>query len=318
MPRIPQLAAALLLVSVVTLSTGCAMLGWNDGDKPRVHVVESPTRPVINIIALWQPAEGHDLEGLPCRGFAAQIMFFCIGNEVPAEVGGDVSIYVFDDHGTIEEQQRPIHIFEFPAEAWNTYRREATVGTTYQLFIPYTRRTSEAAKCNLRMRYTSAEGRVTFSKETEIALPGTPRTRPMESSIASQVTQAAATQPTAAATEAPVSGISQAAHQAPADCGPECVPEAAAPASMPGMFTSQISLPPAQLANHQMAALDQLVQSLDRRPVSQVQPAGGTPSPTTIGAPPTGPPSDAAAVTEPAAEPTRHRLHPLADMATAE
>ncbi len=326
---LPSLGLSLIVVAMGLSSTGCSMLGWNR-DREVVRVLEDPTHPVSEIICLWSPAEGQDMKGLPCRGFAAQILFFAIGSEAPAEVGGEVMVYVFDDHGTVEEQKLPLHQFNFPNESWRTYLRNTNFGASYQLFIPYTRPTSEAAICNLRVRYTSPEGRITFSKIEEISLPGTPRQHARQTDASAggggqQDTQASLLEqlesPRQGAAEA--SQVSQASHTESALVDPRFSLERT-PDSQLHVSTSQIELQSAQLVNNQMAALDRLVGSLEAGPVTS---AGALPSSIVdLRSPPSTSnevspahilaPVDAGDSEPESATPTTtqhtHRLHPLA------
>jgi hypothetical protein len=260
--RLATLGSPAFIIALGLVCSGCSMMSWRR-DKEVVHVVDDAAHPVAEILCLWSPAEGHDMNGLPCRGFAGQVLFFTAGNRAPAVVSGDVMIYVFDDHGTAEEQQKPLHQFSFPHESWETYLRETNFGSSYQLFIPYTRATSESANCSLRLRYTSPDKRITFSKLVEIALPGTPRTQPPISETPHQPSLfEALDSSTGDASRDSASSVSQASYVVPADND-----------SRPGggtsrdsdlvVSSSQIELQPAQLANHQLATLDHLVQSLD-------------------------------------------------------
>lgn len=318
-----SLSLTLIAIAIGWTASGCSMLGWKR-DREVVRVIEDASHPVSEILCLWEPAEGHDMKGLPCRGFAGQLLFFSVGNEAPAEVGGEVMIYVFDDHGTVEEQQRPIHQFNFPNESWKTYLRDTNFGASYQLFIPYTRHTSEAATCNLRVRYTSPEGRITFSKIVEIQLPGTPRLHapPTAEDVAGELTPASLLEQlttTRAEAGASSSPITQASHTEPALLDPRVSRQGVNVSSL-DVSTSSIEVPPTQLVNHQMAALNHLVSSLEPGTGTPAAPAN-TPSPATTTS---GVSQDhllapaertEAAATTPA--PRSHRLHPLAGTSEA-
>lgn len=166
----------IVLLALAGLCSGCAELTMFSF-AGRHKLVESSTRnPVVELICLWEPGEGQGLDGLPTRGFVGQLLFITAGNPQPAKVHGDVRIYVFDDQGPPEEQAKPLHQFDFAADAWNTYLREANIGASYQLFIPYTRKTAQQVNCSLRVRYTpSAGGSPVYSKMASVVLPG--RTR---------------------------------------------------------------------------------------------------------------------------------------------
>jgi len=157
------------LLALLPLLAGCASLDLN---LPDFGGELDQTARVGEIVCLWEHAEGVGLDGLPTRGFAGQILFFVKGQPEPVRINGDVRIYVFDDQGTEEEQSRPLHEFNFPADAWNTYLSRTNLGPAYQLFIPYTRKGGNYSNCSLRIRM-SAEGRSPiYSKLASITLPG--------------------------------------------------------------------------------------------------------------------------------------------------
>ncbi|MEM7810510.1 MAG: hypothetical protein AAF532_03390 [Planctomycetota bacterium] len=133
---------------------------------------------VVEAVAVWQPGEGRDMQGLPARGFAGQILFFAAGSPEPVPVRGDVRIYVFDDAGDEASNSKPLHVFEFKDGAWEKYRHETNLGETFQVFIPYTRRGGHRAVCSLRLRYTDPEGRTLLSDSAEVILGGTPHPAP--------------------------------------------------------------------------------------------------------------------------------------------
>ncbi len=129
---------------------------------------------MVDIACIWQEGEGRDSRGMPCRGFCGQIMFQASGSKTPAIAPGAVSIYVFDNVGTIEEQSKPFQVFNFTAEEWDTFQRKTNLGMTYQLFIPYTRPGRLEAECSLRLKFTPKEGGPPiFSQQENIGLRGT-------------------------------------------------------------------------------------------------------------------------------------------------
>jgi hypothetical protein len=141
--------------------------------KKREHTVASAANPVARILCFWEPSEGLGVDGRPTRGFAGQLLFMTNGGAMPAEVNGDVRIYVFDDQGTYEEQARPIHQFDFKSAAWSQHLGETTLGPAYQVFIPYTRKGPHQARCALRVRLQPGDGPVVFSEMVKVILPGT-------------------------------------------------------------------------------------------------------------------------------------------------
>lgn len=170
-----SIAALLILVS-----SGCQHVPLFHRDPLKKIPSASAEHPVVEVLCLWQAAEGTGLDGLPCRGFAGQILFFANGIATPARVEGDVRIYVFDDQGPLEEQEKPIHEFNFDSGAFQAFLTETNVGGAYQLFVPYTRKGSHRATCSLRVRLTPKTGSPVYSKIASVILPGTVTRKPAE------------------------------------------------------------------------------------------------------------------------------------------
>lgn len=178
------------LVCVLALGlAGCGSLDLNLGSSDR------DVRQIKEIVCLWEPADGVGLDGLPTRGFAGQLLFFKAGESTPSRVDGDVRIYVFDNQGTVDEQSRPLHQFDFPAAAWKTFARETNLGPAYQIFVPYTRKGRHAADCAVRVRFTAEEQLPVYSKLASVSLPGR-REAAAASEPASAAAAAAASPPT--------------------------------------------------------------------------------------------------------------------------
>jgi len=161
---------AMVMLALVCTGSGCQLF---KGGKLSSIPNADEEHPVVEIICVWQPGEGTGLDGLPCRGFAGQILFFALGEKAPVRVNGKVRVYVFDDQGTQEEQERPIHQFDFDAKSFQSFLTQTNMGGAYQLFIPYTRKGSHSASCTLRVRYRPEEGSSVYSKMATIVLPGT-------------------------------------------------------------------------------------------------------------------------------------------------
>lgn len=149
----------------------------------------SSKEPVVEMICLWEPAEGIGIDNLPCRGFAGQILFFTSRGTEPVKVNGDVHIYVFDDLGTPEEQAKPIHRFDFDKDSFQAFLTETNLGIAYQLFIPYTRKTTHKATCSLRIKVTPEGGRDVYSKMASVILSGTKAPEPVASANTSAIQQ---------------------------------------------------------------------------------------------------------------------------------
>lgn len=169
---IRRICLCMAVASLTGVLAGCASIdvfGWMKQDAP----VATAKNPVVQVLSLWQPGEGTDTDGNPCRGFVGQVYFFTRESPIPAMVDGDVRVYLFDDQGTEAEQVKPIHQFDFSPEAWKQHAGKGKLGPTYALFIPYTRKGTHAAQCALRVRFNSRTGQKIFSEMSTVALSGT-------------------------------------------------------------------------------------------------------------------------------------------------
>lgn len=187
-------------------------LGLWKREKPLLKA--DADHPVSEIIGIWQPGEGPGLDGLPSRGFAGQILFFARGYKEPVITNGDVSIYVFDDFGDTEEQQKPIHIFNFSAGAWQKYSRESSLGASYQVFIPYTRPGNHGADCQIKVKFTTPEGKPVFSRDAHVLLSGNRQHKAAQRTAPPQLQQVV--QPAAHTTGANSGGVVAANYEVPA------------------------------------------------------------------------------------------------------
>jgi len=175
----------------------CAMTGCSGGSLLNLRknqvAVAGVDNPVVQVLTLWQPAEGRGIDGLTTRGFAGQIYFITAKNQMPAVVNGKVRITLFDDMGKPEERVKPLHQFDYSSEAWNTHRNDTKLGPAYSVFVPYVRKTTQQVKCSLHVRLTLEEGLVAQSELVNVLLPGTtasktepPATEAVETGTANQ------------------------------------------------------------------------------------------------------------------------------------
>ncbi len=163
----------LMLGCQLFTSSGCATLKMPFG-KDRMQTATA-RNPVTQVICIWQPSEGRDSNGMPCRGFAGQILFLAGRNSLPVMVEGDVRIYLFDDQGADEEQTKPIHQYDFDTGSWAPHLTKGTLGPTYSVFVPYTRRGTYEAKCALRVRLKPGDEPAVFSDMALVPLDGRPK-----------------------------------------------------------------------------------------------------------------------------------------------
>lgn len=167
---------------VMSLTTGCTSTSLFTAKKefPKADA----KNPAVEILAIWQPAEGRGSNGVPTRGFAGQFLFFNGQHHSPVEVDGAVRVYLFDDRGTPQQQAKPIHQFDFEAEVWKSHLKKSTLGPSYHVFIPYPRKDMLQARCSLRVRLTPTNGPVIYSESANVVLPGGEAEKPLETANA--------------------------------------------------------------------------------------------------------------------------------------
>jgi hypothetical protein len=165
--RLPAVLAAVLMLS----GPGCASLQLINMKSDKIAMADAE-HPAIEVLAVWQAAEGPGLGGIPTRGFAGQIFFFTQDRAQPVAVDGKARIYVFDDHGTVQDQAKPLRQFDFERQSWAAHLQTSKLGPTYGVFIPYPREDYHQAVCSLRIRFTPLKGRPLFSASSTIVLPG--------------------------------------------------------------------------------------------------------------------------------------------------
>ncbi len=159
------IAATLLVVAF----NGCSTVEIA-GRKPPPRA--DAKHPASRCLCLWQQVNGQADSGESTRGFGGQIYFFTAESETPVTVDGDVHVFMFDDHGTPEEQSRPIYEAHFAAFELQQMLHESQFGPVYSLFVPYPRAGGFEANCSLRVRLTRPDGTHLFSELTPVKLVG--------------------------------------------------------------------------------------------------------------------------------------------------
>jgi hypothetical protein len=277
--RLAAFAAVLFMLS----GPGCASLTLLNFKTEKIPTAD-PDHPAIEVLAVWQAAEGPGPKGIPTRGFAGQIFFFSQDRATPVAVDGTARIYVFDDHGTTQEQARPLHQFDFDRESWRGHLQMPKIGPTYGVFIPYTRDDFHQAVCSLRVRFTPTKGRPLYSPSSTIVLPGPvakagPEAAPLSplSALAKKLqTQAQParpfTNPTVNTSPQPFnSGPQLASGQVPSQLAVPVTPQ------MPGVDPIQQTAgiaTPAMGGGSGASAIENAVGCSEMRPLDSVQPSG--------------------------------------------
>ncbi len=168
MSRYSRIISTLSCVVLIGQVMGCATFHLAfDKKMPKA----TPVNPAVEILCLWQPGEGVDPDGYPCKGFQGQIVFL---NRASAavQIEGEVRIYLFDDQGTPEEQSKPLRSFNFDNGSWAIHLADSSLGPSYSVFVPYVRRGTTDAACSLRVRLKPKQGPVVFSDFSNLPLNG--------------------------------------------------------------------------------------------------------------------------------------------------
>ncbi len=179
--------AGLFLLAFALALPGCASIA--NFAAMRGIPVAGPQNPVIDFSCIWQQGEGRDQHGKPCRGFCGQLMFLTAASKKPGVIRGAVSIYVFDNVGTLADQTKPFQTFEFSADEWASFQRRTNLGMTYQLFVPYTRPGGREAECQLHVKFTpDGAGTPIYSHPESVSLRGASGAASMANAIDRKLT----------------------------------------------------------------------------------------------------------------------------------
>ncbi len=115
---VPIMRGAILCLSAAAmLVSGCAFRQLAAAEKESFPTA-SAKNPVVRVLAVWQVGEGQGPDGLTTRGFAGQIFFLDAKDQIPSKVDGEVRVYLFDDQGSAEERDKPLHQFDYPRDSW--------------------------------------------------------------------------------------------------------------------------------------------------------------------------------------------------------
>lgn len=162
-----------LSLAAVVWTSGCASMSLPFGGPKSDIVHATAANPIMETMTLWEAGEGRGIDNLPTRGFAGQVLFFTYKDPSPAMVTGNVTVYVFDNLGSDEDQSRPLWQHTFTPEQWNALSVQTNLGTAYQLFVPYTRKGQHEAHCSVRIKFEPADGGPpVYSKMTNVKLDG--------------------------------------------------------------------------------------------------------------------------------------------------
>ncbi|WP_417381043.1 hypothetical protein [Gimesia sp.] len=169
---VPVRLFVLLMLCASTSLTGCTSLALSQWGLNKDHKFATAKKPAFEIVALWEPAEGKGVDGMPTRGFAGQLLFFQHNNTSPVYVKGEVYVNLYDDQGDADAQKNPIHQYKFDSGAWQVHAVESTLGPAYQVFIPYVRKGRDQAECALRVQLTQKDAPEIFSRMISVKLDG--------------------------------------------------------------------------------------------------------------------------------------------------
>ena len=166
-------SCALIGFMVVLSMAGCASVPFFGLTSVKFEQADAKN-PAVDILAFWQPSEGAGPNGVPVRGFGAQIYFFTQSKQTPVAVDGSVRVYLFDDHGTVKNQSEPVAVFDFDAAHWKSGAHNSALGAGYSVFVPYPRNDYHQATCSLRIRFKPTAGPTIYSPPSTVVLSGPP------------------------------------------------------------------------------------------------------------------------------------------------
>ena len=185
MPQLQRLSSRLRPMSVLLASLcgcwilcGCSSLsGSMDKINPFSHkpTIADAANPAVEVACIWQPGEGRNDKGIPCRGFNGQVLFFGRKQSEPVLVDGTVRFYLFAERGDPNDFSKPLHQYDFSSDAWNLHATQTALGPGYSVFIPYPDPDPHQVRCQLRLRFVPRLGPTIYSEAVTLTLEGPPR-----------------------------------------------------------------------------------------------------------------------------------------------
>lgn len=158
--------AALVLLGPVGCTASRELVSALD---PTPSVAKTPR--ISKIVCLWEEGVGKVPNG-PTRGVLGQILFLDATGDSTTKVDGQLTIYMFDNRGTIEEQTKPIRKLTLSAEDLAATYLETSVGHSYNVPVAYPRKDRLAVTCTMRVKYVAPTGEVAYSDLASVYLDG--------------------------------------------------------------------------------------------------------------------------------------------------
>ena len=168
----PTMGVCALLALAVGGLQGCALSDKTDNKKAQEPIpIATAENPVHEIVSMWKPTKGPGRDKQLTRGFGGQILFFTNGSPVPAIVKDKVRVCLYKNSDDANEQDQPLHHFDFEPEAWNLYVRETALGPIYTVFIPYPLPGDERVRCRLQVKLMPESPMEVASQAVDATLP---------------------------------------------------------------------------------------------------------------------------------------------------
>jgi len=133
-----------------------------------------PAGQVTTVVAAWEPAVSNDEN--PQRGFGGRAYLY--DREMrPAKAKGTLVVYIFEEDGRMQGDERPDKMITFDAKTLNTkgiYAKSKMMGHSYNLWVPVDAAGPEgpAKKVSLIVRYIPDKGSSVVSSQATAHLPG--------------------------------------------------------------------------------------------------------------------------------------------------
>ena len=150
--NLPALLAAVLMLS----GPGCASMQLLNLKTDKVPTADAE-HPAIEVLAVWQAAEGPGIGGIPTRGFAGQIFFFTQDRGHPWPSMAKLASTSSTTTALPSNRREPLRQFDFDRQSWTAHLQSSKLGPTYGVFIPYPREDYHQAVCSLRIRLHTAQ-----------------------------------------------------------------------------------------------------------------------------------------------------------------
>jgi hypothetical protein len=174
MSRLNSFKQTIFIFVALAIFAGCAPLKIS---KPNVwpFASEDPPGTPTRIVASWTDTVLYQPNQVPMRGFGGRLLFYSGDKPEPIKVGGTLTVYVFDDTNSDQNNVKPDRKYVFTKDQLPAHFSKSKLGNSYSVWLPWDEMGGPQKDVSVIARFTPEKGSVVVSEQTKQILPGKPQ-----------------------------------------------------------------------------------------------------------------------------------------------